>query len=146
MVSVYHKFYGLNNFYRLADMFWSKKYPKNGVYSFIVWFYVASRIFGFFPFGIKFDKKNEWSKVIVTIADWLWFVISISFYTSTIIFIVYHTHPFSTHISIEMIFSLVTLTAGNTIAVISIITDMINRKSIWKLISNFNHFDKKVIH
>lgn len=142
----YNKFHVLNILYRLTAMLWSKNYPKNGVFSFIVWFYVASRIFGFFPFSIELDKKNEWSKVNVTIIDWFWFVISIFFYASAIGFTVYQTHLFVSYITIDVILSLVTLTAGNTIAVISIITDMINRKRIWKLISNFNQFDKKVIN
>lgn len=126
-------------------MCWSKKYPKNGVFSFIIWLYVASRIFGFLPFSVEYNKNREWNKVKVTVLDWLWFVISISFYASAIAVAVHHAHFYTTFSCIEIIFMILTKIAYNVIAIFTIITDMINRKCIQKLISNFNEFDKQVI-
>lgn len=125
-------------------MFWNNKHPKDSVFSVILWVYVISRLFGFWPFSIVFDEKRKTSNARVTITDWIWFFVAIVLYASFIYFNDLDKYKDLPHSFIEICASQLTLIGGNMIAILSIIMDMLNRGRICRVIEMFNEFDAEV--
>lgn len=125
-------------------MFWPRNYPKDGVLSIVMWLFVASRIFGLLPFSVEYDVKRKRSQVKVTALDCFCFVIAIIIYALLVRCMV-QSDPFpKLYSSIELSVRISTIIAGISIAIYSVITDMINRTSVWSIVTNLTAFDEKV--
>lgn len=123
---------------------WTKSHSKNEVFSIIRWVYVFSRVFGFFPFSVVYDKKRQSSKVQVAIWDAAWFIIAILIYVGIVAHSYCHEYNELPKSFIQRLTAFLTLTASCAIAIYGNLMDMVNRKDIWKIITNFHEFDEMV--
>lgn len=127
-------------------MIWHKRDKRNDIFSLTLWVYVMARVFGFWPFTIRFDENRNKPIVCVTKFDYAWFCMSIVFY---IMFIHFAVMDHSGHIDQKFTFIEVSLNKMTTlnhilVALLCIILDMVNREVLWKIILKFKAFDDEV--
>lgn len=127
-------------------MMWNARPPKNNAFSSILKIFVIARCFGFCPFSIPTKGKLKENTICVKKIDWLWFIVSLSIYISFMVFvIVKYKHRDITELSImEFILNRIALLGDNSIALMCIVMDMINRKMLWKILTTFSEFDDEV--
>lgn len=126
-------------------MVWIRGFHRGGIFLMAYPVYLASRIFGFLPCTILYNRKNGSSKIVVTFTDVLWFIISLALYTSAMIFnMFYNYHALLTESVIIIIGGRLLLLTGNLNAIFSILMDMYHRHEIWKIIQHCHQFDKEV--
>lgn len=130
-------------------MFLKNQRHENTVIALTFWLYLFVRIFGFWPFTIKFNANNRGSAVRIKSFDWFWFVVTTCYYfmsISTIILIGTLTKFQRLNSSlIEIVISNVTIVSDITIALVCSIMDMINRKQLWRTILAYHDFDQEVM-
>lgn len=118
---------------------------KKDVFSIALWIYVLARCFGFWPFSIKFSDKQKSGKVVITLLDILWVLGAMSAYGLCCWFSFFYidlkNQPFS---QLEIFLASWAQFSGITIAMLSIILDLINRSRIWSIIVKFSEFDEEV--
>lgn len=125
-------------------MFWKNYAKNNEVFSIALWIHIYMRIFGMWPFSVQFDQRKRTSHVHVTKLDLLWIVVVVAAYlTFLYVSIIINSTPTPLSISIVRL-AKITQICGFAIAILSIFLDLINRKRIWQLVLNFNHFDQEV--
>lgn len=99
-----------------------------------------------------YDSKNHSSCVKVTILDAVWFCLSISLHIYFLIFNYIYDHlSYVTDSRVLIISGRLTLWGGFLLAIIAIVLDMWNRKTIWNIVVQLYEFDvevflKKKIH
>lgn len=124
---------------------WKNRPRKNNVFSIALWIYVLARCFGFWPFSVKFTDKQKSGKVVVTFLDILWVAGAVSVYGLCCWFSFFYidlkSQPFS---QLEIFLASYTQFSAITIAMLSIILDLINRSRIWSIIVKFGEFDEEV--
>lgn len=126
-------------------MVWIRGFHKYGIFLMSYPVYLSSRIFGFLPCTILYNRKTGATKVVVTLIDAIWFIISLALYTSAIIFnVIYNYHAVLTDSVILIIGGRLLLLTGNLNAIFSIIMDMHHRHEIWKIIKHCHEFDREV--
>lgn len=124
----------------------SKKLAKmNSVLWITTPIYVLARMVGFWPFRLQFyQKPSKLINVHVNIFDGVWFACAIFMYASFAWFTIASVQddiPFSL---LERLISQMTQAASNSISILSIIMDMVNRKRIRDIIVRFNQFDVEI--
>lgn len=126
-------------------MVWVRGFQRHGIFLIAYPVYLSSRIFGFLPCTILYNRKNGSTKVVVTFIDALWFMISLTLYASAIIFnVIYNYHALLTESIIIIIGGRLLLLTGNLNAIFCILMDMYHRHEIWKIIQNCHEFDREV--
>lgn len=121
-----------------------KGHPREGIFSIIWWIYLFSRICGLLPFSVEYNEKTKLSKVRVTISDWCLSILAICLHATAIYLCVVGISKNLRLSSVAFYASILLIIGSNSLAIGSIILDMINRKSIWKLVYKLNEFDEEV--
>lgn len=126
-------------------MLWSKREKKTDIISLTRWVYVMARLFGYWPFTIEFDRSKR-PIVCVTKLDYIWFYLSIIFYTIAIRFAL---NDLTNHLNqqftlIEIALNKMTTLNHILVTLLCIILDMANREVLWKIILKFKAFDDEV--
>lgn len=126
-------------------MVWMQGFHRYGIFLMAYPVYLSSRIFGFLPCSVLYNRKNGATKVIVTFVDAIWFIVSLALYTSAMIFnVIYNYHGVLTESVIIIIGGRLLLLTGNLNAIFSILMDMYHRHEIWKIIRHCHEFDHEV--
>lgn len=125
-------------------MMWKNRPNKTGVFSIVLWIYVIARCFGFWPFSVKFNSMQRTGQVVVTSLDILWMVVALAAYGTCFWLTLFNIHADLPYSALEITMTLLTQLSRVTIAILSILLDMINRFRIWKIIVRFSEFDDEV--
>lgn len=127
-------------------MVWVCGFHRYGIFLMAYPVYIASRIFGFLPCSVQYNRKNDATKVVTTYFDIIWFIVSLAMYTSAIVFnLIYNYHALLTESIIIIIGGRLLLLTGNLNAIFAIVMDFYHRDEIWKVIQHFHEFDKEVM-
>lgn len=126
---------------------------RDNIFSLTSWLHVMVRVFGYWPFSIKFStagaNEKTHSYVCIKGSDWLWFIVSIVILVllSSLLIIVIIKANQNTNSKaklIEGIIGNITVLSFTLVGLFSVIMDMINRNDLWKTISIFYDFDEEV--
>lgn len=117
---------------------------NDGIISIIFWICGTMRYFGLSPFHLEYNVKHKICCARVTILDWLWFAIAITFYATIETYKVFLNIEKSSRDTIEFSALLLIEIWKSVIIIISIIMDMFNRKDIGKIVNKLSRFDEEV--
>lgn len=123
-------------------MSWRK---ANSVFSVAFPIYVISRIFGFLPFSLAYDRKLRTTIVRVTVFDIIWLCLSLLLHIFFFIFNwIADQQSQVTDSRILIISGRLTLWGGFFMAIFAMLMDLLNRNRIWEIIVKFNEFDEEI--
>lgn len=126
-----------------GKMIWNNRSKGSDVLSLIFWVYGIGRVFGFWPFSIKFNAKTRRSsEVHVTTFDCVWFFISIAMFALSSRFI--NIDQITQYSFIEMLMTWIIVINDIFVMVFAIIFDMVNRNVLWGIVTNLMEFDDEV--
>lgn len=132
-------------------MFWKSRRHENTVIALTSWLYLIVRFFGLWSFTIESNATVVKSKgecaVCIKLLDWLWAVITFSYYCISTVIQIGAIAKFQELNStlIEIVINNVTIVSDILIALLCIIMDIVNRKRLWKMILIFHEFDVEVL-
>lgn len=127
-------------------MFRNIRTKKTDVFSVTGPVYMIARMFGYWPFRVKFGQRSGLNSIYVTRFDWLWFaaaiiIYSLFFWSMSTNYYLQNDIPYS---FIEVFISKMTHLCSILISILSMVMDSVNRRRIWNIILKFNEFDEKV--
>lgn len=108
--------------------------------------YIMSRIFGLLPFGICYSSNGEILKAKVGIFNAVWFIgaIALNLILAYVVASAFRLQAAALGLSFSVVGGEVIVMFGFSMAIISIVLDMINRNRLIKIVEEFNQFDNKV--
>lgn len=127
------------------SMFWHGCQRRNNIFSLTFWVYCLARIFGFWPFSVKFNAKNRLSEVKVGAFDVAWFVLSLAFYSACFRLTTYNPFDVMEISFTEFVLNQLTQVFNLIIIILNIILDMVNRHVLWGIILKFKAFDDEMM-
>lgn len=104
-----------------------------------------ARIFGFWPFSIKFNAKNRLSEVKVNVIDVAWLLLTLTFYGACFRLTTYNPFDELQVSFTELILNQITQAVNLVIIILNIISDMINRHVLWGIILKYKAFDDEMM-
>lgn len=107
--------------------------------------YIMARNFGFLPFTIKFNEKYKVEGLTVSYQDILRFLLALIVYSACAIYL-FKGNITVIHDSLIIVYgSRLIMLFGLLLAILSVILDMINRKSVTFILKEIIEIDEEVI-